>query len=199
MRPVNLLPSDLAKARKPVNRLALAGVAGTSALTMLLAAGSLNARSTVQDRQVTLEGLRAELAATPKPSVEPASDASLAAERSGRVAALTGALSGRVGWDRLLRELSGVLPEDVWLTSMNAKAAPPGTVAVPGLEATGAPFRIDGYTYSYEGVARLLARLQLVPDLTAVKLETSTLTKVGTQPAVQFGISAQVRPTGATS
>jgi len=67
----------------------------------------------------------------------------------------------------------------------------------PGTAPTG--FVINGYTYSQDGVARLLSRLNVLPDLTNVQLQTSSLTRVGTQDVVQFTILADVSPPGAAS
>ena len=51
-----------------------------------------------------------------------------------------------------------------------------------------------GYTYSQEGVARLLSRLAVVPALDNVKLVSSAQTKVGDQTVINFSIEADVRP-----
>ena len=52
------------------------------------------------------------------------------------------------------------------------------------------PLTIAGYTYSQEGVARLLSRLAVVPALQHVKLVSSTQTTVGGQTVVSFSIQA---------
>ena len=54
-------------------------------------------------------------------------------------------------------------------------------------------FTITGRTYSHDGVARLLSRLQVVPDLTNVQLVSSTLSKVGNQDVVDFTIAADIK------
>jgi Tfp pilus assembly protein PilN len=51
-----------------------------------------------------------------------------------------------------------------------------------------------GYTYSQEGVARLLSRLEVVPSLQNVKLVSSSQAAVGSQIVVNFSIQADVRP-----
>jgi len=51
-----------------------------------------------------------------------------------------------------------------------------------------------GYTYSQEGVARLLSRLAVVPALENVKLVSSSQATVGDQTVVNFSIQADVRP-----
>lgn len=199
MRAVNLLPSDSRRSRRPVNRVALAGVAGGVAVSMLLGALYLSAHSTVTTREVELAAAKAELAATPKPKIEPSANQQLAKERAGRVSALTSALRRRVGWDRLFGELSSVLPDDVWLTTLQANGPSVATAVTGGDGSSSAPFTIQGYTYTQEGVARFLARLEVVPDLAEVELESSVLTQIEAQDVYQFTIKAQVRSTGATS
>ena len=58
-------------------------------------------------------------------------------------------------------------------------------------------FVMQGRTYSHDGVARLLSRLQVVPDLTNVQLQSSTLSTVGGQNVVDFSIAADIKVTGA--
>jgi len=56
------------------------------------------------------------------------------------------------------------------------------------------PMTFAGYTYSQEGVARLLSRLAVVPALEDVKLVSSTQMTVGDQQVISFSIQANVRP-----
>jgi hypothetical protein len=58
-------------------------------------------------------------------------------------------------------------------------------------------FTIQGRTYSHDGVARLLSRLQLVPDLTNVQLVSSTLSRVANQNVIEFSIAADIKVAGA--
>ena len=69
----------------------------------------------------------------------------------------------------------------------------------PSVPPTAQPtmFTIQGRTYSHDGVARLLSRLQVVPDLTNVQLQSSTLAKVGGQDVVEFSIAADIKVAGA--
>jgi Tfp pilus assembly protein PilN len=208
MRAVNLLPQEARQRRAP-NKLVLVGVSSSTAVLLLVGAGYYSARGTVNDRQQSLADVKAQLAAMPKPKSHQTSafDQELAVERTGRLAALSTVLSSRVRWDRLLREIAMVLPDDVWLQQLNATAPePPTTVAAPGTApppaaaapaptSSGTTFSIQGNTYTQEGVARLLVRLQLVPDLENVTLVSSTLSNQdGQQQKVQFTINADVRP-----
>jgi len=106
-----------------------------------------------------------------------------------------------------MRELSLVLPEDVWLSKLSAKSpispSAPSTPGTPLVAPTaGVPpteMTIDGYTYSHDAVARLLSRLAVIPDLQNVALQSSSLAGVGKQTIVHFSIAADVRSPGASS
>jgi hypothetical protein len=52
---------------------------------------------------------------------------------------------------------------------------------------------IQGYTYSQDGVARLLERLAVVPDLQNVQLQTSQSTQINNQTVINFTIVSDIR------
>ena len=196
MRAANLLPSDLRTERRRPPAAAFA-VGGFGLLVgALLAVGFVSAHAKVDDRQAELAAARAELAAVPQPVDRlPLPDTA----KDGRAHALGSALSSRVPWDRVLREVSLVLPEDVWLSTLTARsgAAAPAGAAAP---TAGTPqgLTVNGYTYSQEAVARLLTRLALVPDLTNVTLQKSARSEIGEQPVVSFTIGADLKSGGAS-
>lgn len=202
MRAVNLLPRDLEQGRKLPATPVIVGCAGAVLATAVLAVGYLNASSQVGSENKQLAAVQAKIAALPQPQAPPATVAALPTERQQRLAALATALSQRVAWDRVLREVSLVLPDDVWLTSLEATAPePPAPGTTPPAPGTAVPtgFRIIGFTYSQTAVARLLARLSVVPDLESVSLASSSNASVGTRPVVTFTIAANVRAPGASS
>ena len=194
MRAVNLLPRDDPRgSSRQTNPLVLIGVVGAVAATAILAAVFLMVSAGVADQQARLDAAQSELDATPVPPPADTSNATLEQEKSARVVALSTALVTRIAWDRVLREISLVLPEDVWLTTLAAKAPGPAAVAAPA-----AGFTITGKTYSHNGVARLLARLAVVPQLAAVQMQHSTLgTSESGRPIVEFSIQAVVKGPGA--
>ena len=196
MRAVNLLPSkkEIRERRRQAPVAALGGVVGVVAVTAVLALWFLSASSAVSERQGEVDALRAELAAVPAPAPRDTSGDTLQQEKAARVTALSAALGKRVAWDRVLRELSLVTPNDVWLTTLQATSP-----TASGSSTGGGAFSISGRTYSHDSVARLLARLSLVPDLDQVKLEKSTLNKIEGRDIVEFTIGAAVRARGATS
>jgi Tfp pilus assembly protein PilN len=197
VRAINLLPRDEPKRSFEAKRGVAFGASGGFALISVgLAALMLSSGGALQEQQSKLDTLHAELASLPSPqATKPQPGAELAGAKSQRIGAVSAALAGRLAWDRVLRELSQVLPGDVWLTGL-ASQAPAGAAADP--TATGSGIVLNGATYSQSGVARLLARLSVIPVLTNVQLESSTAEPVGKQKIVRFTILADVKPGGAS-
>jgi Tfp pilus assembly protein PilN len=193
VRAVNLLPRDTRKRGLKVSApVATAVVSGVLVVT-LLSTGFLLESAKVSRKQNALDAARAELALIPPPTATDTAQQRLSEQERARVNALQSAMDGRVAWDRVLRDVSLVLPQDIWLNHMTL-SAPAADGVTPG------GFNITGNAFSHEGVARLLSRLQVVPDLTAVSLDHSRVTAPGEHHApIDFGIAAQVRPFGAGS
>ncbi len=179
MRAVNLLPREPKLGRKRLSTVAQFALVAPIVVASLLTAGYLLSSAKVNDRKGTLVALQAELALLPAPPPAPVVNTELALQRDQRIAALSSALAGRLAWDRVLREISAVLPGDVWLTSLTAEHSTPppapatttpatttestttttSTTPAPAPAAplpppTAGPLNIAGYTYSQEGVAR---------------------------------------------
>jgi Tfp pilus assembly protein PilN len=195
MRAVNLLPKDAGRGHaKPRNTVAIVGAGTGVAVTAILCGGFLMQASKVKSAQQALDQAKMELAATPKPPPVDPAQTQLSAEKTARIAALSTALGTREPLDRVLREFSQVLPDDVWLQSLTLDAPAAGTPPTPG----SAEFKIAGYTYSHDAVARLLSRLAVIPDLQNVQLGTSSLAKLGSQSIVTFNIAADLKRASAS-
>jgi Tfp pilus assembly protein PilN len=227
MRAVNLLPVEPKRTRKAPGVATQLAIVAPFVVGGVLAAGYLLTSSQSNSKRATLAALQDELAAIPKPAQEPQQNPALATERSLRIATLSATLQSRLVWDRVLREISQVLPADVWLTTLSATspeapaavsaapvAAPAGGATTTPSTTTNAtttattasttpaaapapaaqPLSMQGYTYSQEGVARLLSRLQVVPALENVKLISSAQSTLLGQTVVTFSIQADVRP-----
>jgi len=193
MRAVNLLPKDL-QARKSIRQEDPAVVVGSAlAVVVMIALGMafFVAHGKETSAQKRLDADRIELATLSlkqRPQPKPRKPAqpitpivpppSITGQEATWLSSVTTNLEQRIAWDRLLREVSLVMPSDVTLTSMTM-TAPVSTAPVPGAApvtpTSGATqgFTIAGSAFSYDSVARLLSRLALVPDLSDVTL-TST-------------------------
>ena len=212
MRAVNLLPRDLQQ-RKSIREEDPAVVVGSAlgVLVMIaLGASFIVAHGKANAQQARLTHARLELAAlsqtkhsTPKPvnPTVPITPIVPPPEITGQEAAWLSAVSTnleqRIAFDRVLRDVSLVIPDDVTLDSMTL-SAPVTASAIPGVPPTtgaspGQGFVISGSAFSYDSVARLLSRLALVPDLTGVTLTSTSSATAGAASGVHFSISAALK------
>lgn len=212
MRAVNLLPHDEAgDGRKAPPVPVLVGCVGAVLVAAVLAVLFLSASSSVAAQQHALEQAQADYAAIPSPPEPSAVDSQLPQMRATRISALATALGQRIAWDRILREVSQVVPSDVFLVTLNAQSptiAPPPVSTPTGLSALPVGFAITGCTYSQDSVARFLARLDVVPDLTGMTLGKSDSGNGGAsatgggicpQGLLTFTLQGDIRIAGATS
>ena len=219
MRAVNLMPRDERGARLDLGRLPLLVAAGgivvVTAAAFLLAS---SASSTTDSRKAELQAVEASIASVPATPDSAVSVGTITQERSNRLAALAAALTGRTSFDRVLRDISLVLPSNAWLTHLEA-AAPARAVPVPGAapstpSGAASDVTIQGAAFSHDTVATVLARLAVVPSLTGVRLTSSELVEPQAEeagagesrkprakrakPFVTFVVSASVRSEGSS-
>ena len=213
MRAVNLIPGDERQARFESGRLPILAAAG--GIVVVTAAAfflSNSASSSANETRVELQAVEAAIAQLPKEGDSSASVGTFVQERSERVAALAAALKSRAPFDRLLREVSYVVPENAWLTRLEVTApvaSGPVDPTAPPPVAVESGVTIQGATYSHEGVAAVLARLSVVPSLADVRLTSTAIVEPEVdetekkivkrqKPFVTFNISASVKA-GASS
>ena len=204
MRAVNLLPrQQVTRTRERTNTVALGAGIGAAVVVLVLAAGFLLANRSENRQRDALSTARAVLAATPAHHVSAQTNAfrsSILNQREQRSLALAAAIGKRVSWDRILRRTALVLPDDVWLTNVTGTMPlePTAATVTPSTTSSALPpaataFTLQGSTYSQASVARLLARLQVVPDLENVQLQSSTASVIGTQRVINFTIVSDIR------
>jgi len=207
MRAFDLMPKEETRAKGARVGLAKIAVALLGlVLFAALAAAYLFTGAGVMSKQGELDDLRAQLAELEVPAEEPTPGApALASDGQARTTALSAALATRIAWDRVLREVSLVLPEGVWLTQLSASTpgAAPGAAGAAPAVTTGSTspnsLAAVGFAESQESVALFLSRLESIPELTSVQLQASTRTEGETGRAYSFSILAGVDPLGAAS
>jgi Tfp pilus assembly protein PilN len=202
MRAVNLLPrQSVQRKRDQPNAVVLAAAIGGTAVLLALVGGALLANRSLDRQRQALSTARAVLAATPAHHVSAKTNSfrtAVLTQREQRSLALASAIGKRVAWDRILRRFALVLPNDVWLTSLvgNVPLVPTGLTAATtpsALPPTATALTIQGYTYSQASVARLLERLEVLPDLQNVQLQNSQSAVVGGQTVFNFTIVSDIR------
>jgi Tfp pilus assembly protein PilN len=179
MRAVNLMPGDSRGSHGAgsdsdgtggIVYVLLGGLAFMVALAGLWAHlnNQISSRRAALDR-VTIAAVAAETRAAEVAPYQ--AYASLADARMATVASLS---STRFDWAHSLRELSRVLPADVWLTSLDGSSGATGAAPTTTASAAPAPtFEFVGCTGTQTKVARLMARLRAVDGVRDVALKTS--------------------------
>ncbi|HEY3106468.1 MAG TPA: PilN domain-containing protein [Gaiellaceae bacterium] len=180
MRSFNLMPREEPRPTKeresplPHILVALAGVLVFAASAALY----LSSGADVTKKQSQVEDLRAELAAYQAPAPQKSLDAKAAAltqERAGRTTALGTALTKRLAWDRLLREVALVIPRNVTLDTVTglSPGSPGAAAAVDGTVPKA--ITITGHTDDEADVAEFMSRLSVIPELGAVQLQSAAV------------------------
>jgi type IV pilus assembly protein PilM len=205
-RSVNLLPKESRQTRKKPNALAVALPVAAAVPVLALGFLFVQANGAASDRQSELDAVRAQITALPEPT-KPVIDPALAGAQAARATAVAQILGGRLTWERVLSDVSRVLPQDVSLTELTATTPQPTTPEVAATETAPAPtgvpttptgVTVAGYALDYEAIARTLARLQAVPSLTNAQLQNATPNTIGKKRVIEFTIVADLAVTGGT-
>jgi Tfp pilus assembly protein PilN len=128
------------------------------------------------------------------------------AAQSVRRGAVVGLVEGRVNWERLVRDISAVMPRQVWLTNLKGETeAATAAAAAPAPNNANAVvprgIHLDGFAYTQDQVALLMSRVSTVPGLGEPRLATSETQDRGDRTVIHFVLDipidqrAQDRPT----
>jgi Tfp pilus assembly protein PilN len=180
MKAVNLIPADLRRAGGSPGAsgngvYVLLGVLGV--LVVLVAAWAFSARAVAQN-EADLERVGAEADAAEVRAGQLKPYAAFHDMRVKRVETVTSLSRSRFNWPFALREVSRVLPDNVWLTQVVGTVAPGvqledngGGATMTLRNALASPaIELVGCTTTQEQVARYLARLRSIQGVTRVTL-----------------------------
>ena len=182
MRPVNLIPAedrrgDQAPLRTgPLAYIVMGAlVAVLAGVAMLVLTGN-----EISERQDEVATLKREDAAASAQAARLASYTQFRALSEQRVATVQSLADSRFDWERVLRELSLVLPSDVSLTELSASGA--GGEGAEGSESgaefalTGPSLTLSGCAAGYAGVAGFVLALKDIDGVTRVGVQSSAET-----------------------
>src|ERR1041384_2302438 len=184
MRPVNLIPTEERRGEHaPLRSGPLAYMLLGALVLVLVGVTALvltgSQISEREDEVATLEVEDAEARARAQRLAASTQFRSLSEQRVATVASLA---DSRFDWERVMRELALILPDDAWLVSLTASATP--TVSIEGggggasglRGATPGPaLELSGCADGQEAVAGFVAALKDIEGVTRVGVQSSEL------------------------
>lgn len=189
MRPVNLIPVEDRHGQNAPLRTGPVAYIVIGALVLALAGVTMLVLTDnkVADSKSELAQVKSEDAAAKARAESLASYTQFAALHEQRVATIASLADSRFDWERVMRELSKVLPADVWLTTLNASASPEAASGSGGssTESSGASglrsaiagpaLEINGCANGQDGVAGFVTALKEIDGVTRVGVQSSAL------------------------
>jgi Tfp pilus assembly protein PilN len=179
MRPVNLIPPEQRSGeRRPLRTgplpylLVGALVAALAGVTALVVFGNQ-----VAERRDELARVKEEDAVAAARAQRLAAYTQFRALREQRLQTIASLADSRFDWERVLRELALVLPQDVWLTNLDASAggAEGGSGEGPSGSIKGPALQIKGCATGHEAVAGFVTALKEIDGVTRVEVQSSEL------------------------
>ncbi len=187
MRPVNLIPPEARRGDKaPMRTGALSYViVAVLAVALLGVTGVVLTNNQISDRESEKSGLASQLAEAQAQAERVGSFANFASLKQAREQTVASLAQSRFDWERVLRELAIVIPENVWLTHLTATVSPDvqlsdsGSSSSAGVSGTdsvlGPALQIQGCGAGHEAVAGFLAALRDIGGVTRVAVLSSDL------------------------
>jgi Tfp pilus assembly protein PilN len=180
MRAVNLLPAKhrprQATGGKSGSSLVLIGVLGALVVAVLLYVVTVNSINNSKS-QIAQAKAEAQQANAQADALGPYGN--FAKVKQDRVASVEKLASGRMDWERVLREVAHVLPTGVWVTKADAQDASAGATSstsssTPGAGAGQPQITLSGCSWSQPAVADAIVRLHQLDGATDVSLDHAT-------------------------
>lgn len=180
MRPVNLIPKDRRRGALAGRRGELFSYALIGGLALLLIAvfAVVATNNKISDRKVEIAGLQQqEIDATARADALE-SYSSFASLEQARTATVSSLAQSRFDWERVLHELSRVIPADISLTKLTGKVLPEvvleNETALASRDSIAGPaLEIVGCAPGQEEVAVFVAALEDIDGVTRVGVQSS--------------------------
>jgi Tfp pilus assembly protein PilN len=180
MRPINLIPPEERRGQHAPLRSGPLAYILVGALVAVLAGVTavVLVGNQVDEREAEVASLEREDAAAAAKAERLAAYVQFRDLREERTATVSSLADSRFDWERVMRELSLVLPSNTWLVELTASAAP--GVGVGGGSTVrssipGPALELTGCTTGQKQVAGFVAALKDIDGVTRVAVETSEL------------------------
>lgn len=182
MRPVNLIPENDRRGSPSAARGGPLAYILVGGLIVLLAGVTLlvTTNNQISASQSESTELSAEIASVEARVSQLAAYTQLREVHQERVETVTGLADSRFDWERVLREVSLILPHDVWLTNLTGSVTPAVSIngsAGVGLRGSvpGPALEIVGCASGQDAVAGFVTALKDVEGVTRVAMQYSKL------------------------
>jgi Tfp pilus assembly protein PilN len=182
MRPVNLIPSEERPGlRRPLRGGPIAYVVIGALLAALFGVTALVlTENQISDREAEITRIEDEVAATEARAQSLSAYTQFHSVREQRVATVTSLADSRFDWERVMRELALVLPDNIWLTSLAASATPGGNPSGAGsvtlrTSVPGPALELIGCAPNQQAVAGFVQALKEIDGVTRVGFQGSSL------------------------
>lgn len=179
MRPIDLTPLEMRQGARAPMRTGPIPYILVGALVAVLAGVALlvTTGNQVTEREGEVAQLKRENTAAKQQARRLAPYVQFQSLHEQRLSTIASLADSRFDWERVIRELSLVLPADVWLTELNAAASGQGESGGGGLSGTivGPSMELEGCTVGQESVARFVTALKDIDGVTRVAVASSEL------------------------
>ena len=180
MKAVNLIPTEQRRVQASGKQSGSAYVLIGALVTLLALVGAyvLTANSAT-DKQNKASAAKAEAARLEAQVSQQGSYTNFADIKKTRLASVISVADGRFDWERLMRELSRVMPANSWLQSADASVSGEvggeATTTESGLPVAPTPkANLVGCTPDQQDVARMMVRMRQIHRVTDVQLNNSS-------------------------
>jgi Tfp pilus assembly protein PilN len=192
MKAVNLIPSDQRSAQATGKQSGSAYVViGVLATLLVMAVAYVFTANNVTDNKNKAAAAKAEADQLEAKAGQRKAFTNFAAIKQTRLASVAGIANTRFDWERLMRELSRVMPAGAWLQSADASVTGDvgETAAASDLAAGTAPqpaADLVGCTPKQTDVAAMMVRLRQMHRVSDVKLNESRVESAGKKADITF-------------
>jgi len=181
MRAVNLIPADSLRGGGGGGTGPLALLGGLAALLALVTFYVMTG-NTVAERRAELDTLQTQVSTAQAQADATRPYRDFVALADARVETVRQLGSARFDWHDAFADLSKVIPDDVWLSTLTGTVTSGVTVAGGGSSAASGlrgaipnpAIELSGCTVDHESVVRLISRLRLMNDVERVSLADSS-------------------------
>ena len=203
MRPVNLIPPEQRRGEQAQLRTGplMYIVLGALALLLLGVVMLVTTSNRISDSKAEVAALKHEDAIAQAKAKRLAAYSQFRTLSEQRIATVRSLADSRFDWERVMRELSLILPSDVWLTDLTASASPStasggeGGGGASGLRGgiPGPALELTGCANGQEAVAGFVTALKDIDGVTRVGVQSSELASAGNQAGSGAGGSGDCR------